>query len=144
MSKFNQGYYKPVHPEKYVGDISKIRFMSSWELSFDRFLDNNPNVLKWSSEPFSIPYLKPTTGKVHKYFPDYYVEYKNKSGDLLREVLEIKPKSQTTRSKTRNPKQKLYSDLMFAVNTAKWTHAQKWCEDRGLKFRILTEHSLFR
>lgn len=144
MSKFNQGYYKPIHPEKYVGDITKIRFMSSWELSFDKFLDHNPNVLRWSAEPFSIPYLKPTTGRIHKYFPDYFVEYKNKSGELIKEILEIKPQKQTTRSKTRNPKSKLYEDLTFAVNTAKWQAAQKWCDERGLKFKILTELSIFK
>jgi hypothetical protein len=33
----NQGYFKPRHPEKYVGDVNKIRFMSSWELQADKF-----------------------------------------------------------------------------------------------------------
>lgn len=144
MSKFQQGYYKPIHPEKYIGDINKVRFMSSYELKFDRFLDNNPNVLKWSAEPFSIPYLKPTTGRIHKYFPDYYVEYKNKFGEIIKEVIEIKPKGQTTRSKAKNPKSRLYEDLTFAVNTAKWTHAEKWCAERGLKFRVFTELSIFK
>jgi hypothetical protein len=70
----NQGYFKPRHPEKYVGDVNKIRFMSSWELQADKFLDDNPNVLRWSSEEIVIPYVKPTDGKVHRYYPDYWVE----------------------------------------------------------------------
>lgn len=143
MSSYKQGYFKPIHPEKYIGDITKIRFMSSWELSFHKFLDNNPNVLKWSSENIVIPYVKPTDGKVHRYYPDYWVEYKDKEGTICREVIEVKPKAQTARSKKRNPKQKLVEDITYAINVAKWTQAQKWCDERGLKFRIITECSLF-
>jgi hypothetical protein len=102
----NQGYFKPRHPEKYVGDVNKIRFMSSWELQADKFLDDNPNVLRWSSEEIVIPYVKPTDGKVHRYYPDYWVEYRNKHGDVVSEIWEVKPETQTKPPKTRGKKKK--------------------------------------
>ncbi len=144
MARFKQGWYTPLNPEKYVGDITKIRYMSSWELAFNRFLDNNPNILRWASEEIAIPYIKPTDGKVHRYFPDYWIEYNNKAGEIVNEIIEIKPKSQTRRSKTRNPKSKLYDDITFAINTAKWQYAQKWCNEHNMRFHIITEGELFK
>ena len=38
------------------------------------FLDNNTNVLEWSSEEHIIPYRSPLDGKVHRYFPDFFVK----------------------------------------------------------------------
>ena len=75
--RFEQGQYIPRNPHKYVGDIDKIRYMSSYELETHKFFDNNERVLRWSSEEIAIPYLKPTDGRVHKYYPDYWVEYVN-------------------------------------------------------------------
>lgn len=141
---FKQGYFTPTHPEKYVGDVNKIRFMSSWELQFDKFLDNNPNVLRWSSEEIAIPYIKPTTGKVHRYYPDYWVEFKNKQGEIVQEIIEVKPKSQTQRSRSRKAKNKLYEDLTYAVNIAKWQACTAFCNKYGIKFRIVTEQELFK
>lgn len=141
---FKQDFYIPKHPEKYVGDVHRIFYRSSWELEFNKFLDNNPYVIGWSSEPVAIPYIKPTDNKVHRYFPDYWVKYRNASGDIIEEIIEVKPKSQTRRSRRRNPKHKLYEDIQFAINTAKWQYAQKWCEERGIKFKIVTEIGIFR
>lgn len=142
-SRFTQGYYIPKNPGKYIGDITKIRFMSSWELKTHQFLDGNPNVIRWSSETIAIPYIKPTDGRIHKYFPDYYVEYKNTRGELVKEILEVKPAAQTRKSRT-NSKHKLYEDVTFAINTAKWKAAQHFCEKHGLRFRIITEKSIFK
>lgn len=138
-SKFNQGYYGPKNPQKYVGDLDKIRYMSSWELNFFKFLDGNPHVLRWSSENISIPYLKPTDGRIHKYYPDIWIEYCNRDGEIIQEILEIKPKSQVTLGK--RPSQ--YEQLTWAVNCAKWQAAQAFCESKGIKFRILTENEIF-
>lgn len=142
-SKFKQGYYNPKHPEKYVGDVSKIRYMSSWELQAHRFFDNNTRVLRWSSEEIAIPYLKPTDNRVHKYYPDYWVEYVNREGEIVQEIIEVKPAQQTRLPKT-NSKHRLYEQLTYAVNQSKWAACQQWCNARGMKFRIVTEHSLFR
>jgi hypothetical protein len=144
MAGFRQGYFTPKHPEKYIGNVNKIRYMSSWELQTDNFLDGNPNVIRWSSETLIIPYIKPTDGKVHKYLVDYYVEYKNTKGEIIKEALEVKPLQQTRPSRSRNPKTKLYESLQYAVNIAKWEAAQKYCNERGIKFRVVTEKSIFK
>lgn len=144
MAKFIQGYYTPKHPEKYVGDTTKIRYMSSWELQTHQFFDNNSRVLRWSSEEIAIPYIKPTDGRFHKYYPDYWVEYVNVEGEICQEILEVKPAQQTRPSKSRNPKHRLYEQLNFAVNTAKWQYAMAWCQQRNMKFRIITENSIFK
>lgn len=144
MAKYKQGYYTPKNPQKYVGDITKIRYMSSYELQVHQFLDNNSRVLRWASESIAIPYVKPTDGRVHKYYPDYWVEYIDVHGEIKQEILEVKPMDQTRASKSRNPKHRLYEQLTFAVNTAKWEQAILWCKQHNMEFRILTENGIFK
>lgn len=148
----NQGYFNPRNPDKYVGSIDKIQFRSSWELHFNKFLDNNPNILRWSSEEISIPYRKPTTGKIHKYWPDYWIEYKDKDGNIKQELIEVKPKAQTAPPKqpkrpsksTKANQRRLNESITYAVNVAKWKSAEAFCKKHGLTFRIVTEEELFR
>lgn len=142
-SRFKQGYYTPNHPDKYIGDLVKIRYMSSYELSVHQFFDNNPNVIRWGSEPIAIPYVKPTDGKIHKYYPDYFVEFKDKDGNIKREMIEVKPLAQTCTPRG-NRKHILYEQVMHAVNIAKWQACQEWCRHHGVTFRIITERSIFR
>ncbi len=141
--RFTQGRYTPKNPHKYVGDLNKVVYRSSYELEMHSFLDNNERVLRWSSEEIVIPYLKPTDGKVHRYFPDYWVEYVNKDGEILQEIIEVKPKAQT-RGPRQNSKQRLYEQVNWAINTAKWTAAVEFCEAHNMKFRIITERSVFK
>lgn len=141
---FKQGYYQPKNEDKYTSDLSKIIYRSSWELTFMKFLDNNPSIVGWASEPFPIPYVKPTTGRVHRYFPDFFVEYFDKDGILMKEIIEVKPHSQTRRTRSKNPKTKLYEDIAFAVNVAKWQAAKQFCDDNDIKFRILTENEIYK
>lgn len=148
--RFHQGYYTPLHPEKYVGNVNKIRYMSSWELHLHKFCDNNPNVLAWAAEGIAIPYIKPTDKHQHKYYPDYWIRFKDRYGNIREEILEIKPKSQTRPSRSRKTNNKIYENIQYAVNVAKWEAAVKWCEymsnktGRKITFRIATEESLFR
>lgn len=139
MTKFRQGYYTPQNPDKYVGDIAKIRYMSSWELSFNKFLDGNPNILRWASECIAIPYIKPTDGKMHRYYPDYWIEYRNQQGNIIQEIVEIKPANQVKLGK----KQTAWQQVTYAINVAKWKSCQQFCDSRGIVFRILTETELF-
>lgn len=141
---YKQGYYELKNPEKYIGDPDKIRYMSSWELEVHKFFDNNPKVLRWSSEEIAIPYFHPTKNRMARYYPDYYCEYLNKDGEVVREIVEVKPLHQTRRSRSRNPRTKLYEDLVYVENRAKWEAAMKWCEKHNLTFRILTERSVFK
>lgn len=143
-SIFKQGYYIPKNPQKYKGDLNNIIYRSSWELRFNEFLDNNENILEWMSEEIWIPYLKPTDNKIHKYYPDYFVKFVDSSNRQHIEIIEVKPASQIKRPrKSKNPKTALYEDLTYAVNLSKWKSATEWCNKRGIKFRLLTEHELF-
>lgn len=146
MKTFRQGVFTPTYPEKYRGNASQIYYRSSWELAMNKFLDTNPHILRWSSEEIKIPYVKPTDGKVHHYYPDYWVEYRNRSGDVVQEIVEVKPAAQTRPPTTRGKARKtiLFEQTAWAVNRAKWSAAVKWCEQRGLKFRVITENGLFR
>lgn len=148
-SRFVQGKFTPKNPHKYAGDIDKIRYMSSWELEVHTFLDSNPNILLWSSECVAIKYLKPTDNRVHTYYPDYWVEYVDKTGEIKRKLVEVKPASQT-KAPNGNRKHALYEKLTFAVNTAKWQAAINWCKLKSaqdgitIEFEIMTERSIFK
>jgi len=132
---YKQGLYTPANPRKYIGNLNTIRYMSSWELEMHKFLDNNPNILEWSSEPIVIPYIKPTDGEVHRYFPDYYVKYVDKYGKVHHEIVEVKPRSQRTLREGASRKEV----IDYHVNQAKWKYAKVWCEERGLEFCIISE-----
>lgn len=143
MSKgYRQGLYIVKNPHKYVGDPSKVRYMSSWELHAHQFFDNNPNVLRWASEEIAIPYVAPN-GKLRRYYPDYWIEYKDKQGNIVQEMLEVKPAKQTKMSTSRGKRQ-LIENVQLAVNLAKWDAASKFCAKYGIRFRIITENELFK
>jgi hypothetical protein len=138
---FKQGFYTLRHPEKYVGDPNKVVFRSSWEEQTCSFFDNNPNVLRWSSEEIYIPYIKPTDGKVHRYYPDYWIEYKNNTGNVVQEIIEVKPEDQVfIQRKSRLTE---WDKVTYNINRAKWKAAGEFCKKKGIKFRILTERSIF-
>lgn len=42
--KYHQGQYEPKNPEKYKGDPSKIRYLSSYEKHFFEWCDRSPSV----------------------------------------------------------------------------------------------------
>ena len=155
--KYNQGKFVPRHPEKYRGNVNNITFRSSWELEYNRFLDNNPNILEWSSEEIPIMYLKPTTKKMHRYFPDYWIKYRNKKGEIIQEIIEVKPAKEAYNAifliehnfealpptTSKNPKTRMYEQLTMVINAAKWKAAIKYCSKYGIRFRVVTEKQLF-
>ena len=145
-AEWRQGQYKPKNPKKYEGDLNNIVYRSSWELEAFEFCDNNPNVIKWSSEEIVIPYAMPTpNGGVRKarYFPDLYMEVKNRDGKIVRHLVEIKPHKQTKASRSRNPKNKMYENAVHMKNQLKWEAARAWCRQNGMIFSILTEKEQF-
>lgn len=135
----NKGIYNPRYPEKYIGDATKIYFRSSWELRVFQFMDLNRFIHRWGSEEIQIPYIKPTDGRTHRYFPDIYCEYYNKSGVLIKELIEIKPKKEVALTK----KSSDYDKINIIINHAKWNAAEEFCKSHGIRFRILTENELF-
>ena len=138
MSKWHQGEYKLINPEKYVG-TKNPRYRSGWELTFMRMCDNHPAILSWASEPVKIPYRNPFTGDFTFYVPDFIMIYKNKSGRKIAELVEIKPKSQTIIEKAKNPHDK----ARVVVNRAKWKAAAEWTKRKGMRFRVLNEDSIY-
>ena len=105
----------------------------------------NENIIAWGSENIIIPYLNPLDSKVHRYFVDNYIVFKDKEGNKNKFLIEIKPSKQTQRpTKTKYKKQKtiLYERKMYIQNTAKWKAANIWAKKNGCKFLILTEKEL--
>jgi len=138
------GQYKPVHYQKYKGDPRRIFYRSSWELGFMKYCDNNEHILEWGSEEIVIPYRCPTDGRVHRYYPDFYVKLRDKDNVLKKYIIEIKPRKQTEPPKkpSRQTKKYLAEVNTFMKNTAKWKAAKNYCDDRRMEFLILTEHEL--
>ena len=140
-----QNFYTPSNPQKYVGDVSNIVYRSSYELKAFRWCDFTPSILEWSSESIVIKYFDPTTQKIRRYFPDLYLRLEEKTGEVKRYIIEIKPKRQTLppnpspRKKTRTY---LTEVKTYAKNEAKWTAARSFCLDNGLEFKLVTEEEL--
>ena len=138
-SKFARGKFTIRHPEKYVG--TKIpTYRSSWEFSFMNFCDTNESVVKWASEAVQIPYRDPLTGRQTVYVPDFFIQYVDKFGRMLTELIEIKPASQAILERVGKNK---YNQAQYVKNQAKWAAASHWCKQQGLKFRIISENDLF-
>ena len=129
----------PRNPGKYMGNPNNIFCRSSWELVVCKFFDTHPSIYKWSSEEIRIPYIKPTDGKVHHYFPDFLVVYKDKDGNMLKELIEVKPLKETVLTE----KSSNYDKMNILINRAKWDAAEAFCAQHGMTFRVLTEASLF-
>ena len=139
-----RGRYIPTYPKKYKGDPSNIIYRSLWERKFMVYCDRNDRILEWGSEEFFIPYRSPLDGKVHRYFPDFYVKVKTKQNTIKKWVVEVKPKSQTRPPRTPIRKTKKYVTEVrnYAINDAKWKNATEYCKDRDMEFIIITEDEL--
>ena len=138
------GRFKPKNYKKYKGDPTNVFYRSLWERRFMVYCDNNPNILEWGSEEIIIPYKSPLDKKVHRYFPDFFIKYKNSSGKIIREIIEVKPKNHLSPPKEPKRKTKRYLGEVntYIINQAKFKAAEEFCKDRKLGFRILTEEHL--
>jgi hypothetical protein len=139
-----KGKFRPKHPKKYRGDPTKIIYRSLWERNCMRYFDDNPNVLKWSSEEVIVPYKSPLDGRYHRYFPDFLIRIKNKQGQLETIMIEVKPYKETKEPKPqkRLTKNYLYEVRTWSINKSKWEAAIEFCKDRKWKFMIITEKEL--
>lgn len=139
-----KGHYRIVNPSKYRGDHKDVIYRSSWELKFMKWCDLNPSILEWGSEVVVIPYKSPVDNKVHRYFVDFYIKVKSKAGDITNYLVEIKPEKFTKPPEIPQKKTKkfLQEVFMYGTNQAKWKAANEYCEDRNMKFLILTENDL--
>lgn len=144
MRKYIQGKYKPINPQKYMGDLTNIIFRSSWEKKFFIWCDNNPNILRWSSEEIIIPYRCPTDDRIHRYFPDARIDIKTKDNEYKTYLIEIKPFAQTLPPKKQKRKTKRYITEVYTYgkNEAKWKAARQYAKERNWEFLIITEKEL--
>ena len=142
--KTYKGRYSPKHPEKYKGNPTQIIYRSGWERRLMVYLDENKSVIQWSSEEIAIPYRSPLDNKIHRYFPDFYVKAVDKNGNIVEQLLEVKPKKETREpvKKKRVTKQYITEVTTWGKNQAKWKAAEEYCLDRGWQFKLITEKEL--
>ncbi len=142
-----KGRFKPINPKKYIGDPTNIIYRSSWELKLMAYIDKHPEIHRWSSEEISIPYRSPIDGKIHRYFPDFFIE-KIIDGKFYRSLIEVKPFKETKApelSKTKTgkiSKRYLIEVQNWGKNQAKWEAAEAYCKSRGWFFQTMTEKQL--
>ena len=143
--KYYKGKFRPESPEKYKGNPRNIIYRSMWERRFMIYCDRNENIVEWGSEVFIVPYKSPIDGKVHRYFPDFYVKVKQHDHTTKKFLIEIKPQNQTKPPKA-NPKRKTrswyYAVREWGKNQAKWEAAASYSAKRNMEFKVLTEHDL--
>lgn len=142
-----KGKYKPINPQKYKGDPTKIIYRSLLERRFMVWCDMNSSVLEWNSEEVVIPYKSPIDTRYHRYFVDFWVRYRDKNGNLKACLIEVKPHSQTMEPRKKEgsakPTRRYLNEVMtWGVNQAKWKAATEYCKDRNWEFKILTEKHL--
>ena len=137
--------YQPKNPNKYVGNPSNIICRSNWERKFCKYLDENQNILTWSSEELKIPYLSTIDKQIHNYYPDFVFEAKINQAEIETFIVEIKPKKQTIEpTPKKNKRAYLNECITDETNRCKWKAAALFCEDKKWKFKILTEDDLFK
>lgn len=115
-SRYKRGVYTSVI-------AGECKYRSGWELEFCKFLDSKSDIAAWSYEKILIEYVSnKSTGKIRKYFPDFFVEYK----DGEKHLYEIKPKRRVSN---------------LAVQK-KAKAAIEWSNLHGMTYKMLTEDDL--
>ena len=139
-----KGKFQPSNTGKYRGDHRNIIYRSLWERKFMVYCDHSESIIEWGSEEVVIPYKSPWDGRIHRYFPDFYIKIKTNEGTTKKLIVEIKPKKQTKAPKEPERKTKRYLNEVrtWGVNSSKWRYATEWCKDNGMEFKILTEDDL--
>lgn len=141
----NASIYRVKNPSKYEGDINNVISRSSWERRFMIWADNSPSVISWGNEELVIPYINEVDNRVHRYYTDFFCKIKDKDGKISKYVIEVKPDKFTRPPDQPKKKSKRYVSevIQYITNESKWKAARKYCEERGMKFLILTEKHLF-
>lgn len=103
-------------------------------------------MIAWSSEEKNcvIPYKSPIDGKYHRYFIDFWIKVRDRSGPIKEYLVEIKPEHETLppAKQKKATKKYLRSVSTFLTNQAKWKAAKKRADRKGMKFVVLTEKHL--
>lgn len=163
-AKFHQGYFYPKNKAKCLSKENIYR--SSWEFLFMGWLDKNPSIKRWASEPIAVPYKNPVKNLeeckkngldprnpalwvTSKYFTDFWYEIEQKDGSVKKVFVEIKPYAQTLKPQpiSQNASLKEHRDYIrkantYLVNMSKWSAALKYFKSKGCDFIIVTEKTL--
>lgn len=165
-AKTSQGYYKVENTEKYVGDPTKVIYRSSWEFAFAKYCDVSPSILKWSSEPISVPYYdkvsklvecqkygldpsNPSNWEKKNYNIDFWCVVDNGDGTYKKLFIEIKPSNKLIKP-TPPPKdspiavQKKFNAIAkeYLINEEKFKAMKRYAEANNAEFHIFTEKTL--
>jgi hypothetical protein len=138
--QYAQGKFVLKNPEKYMGNRTPT-YRSTWEFSAMKFFDEHTAIEKWASEAVKIPYKNPFTGKYTIYVPDFLIVYTDRKGHQHVELIEVKPANQTIRERVGRSKN---NQAQWSLNMVKWEAAKAYCKHRGIAFRVITEHDLYR
>lgn len=128
----------PKNKTKYKGNLNSLVSKSSWEHQFMCFLDRHPSILEWKYESIYITYFNPIENRNRKYVPDFWFKYIDKEGNIKECLVEIKPyrKTMLRERATRIEKAE------YAVNKAKFEAADKYCKEKGIIYKIITEKDI--
>ena len=99
-----KGRYFPTNPKKYRKS-NQIIYRSLWERKVMVYCDKNDAIIEWGSEEVIVPYLSPMDGKIHRYFPEFYMKVRQADGSTKKFIIEVKPKSQC-KQPVKNPKRR--------------------------------------
>lgn len=134
------GKYKVKNIKKYSGDPDKVVYRSSWEKACFVWCDQNPKVVKWSSEEVVVPYRWDIDKKMHRYFVDLKITFDDNKTILV----EIKPDKETAPPKRPDKSKRYIGEAMtYVKNMNKWEAANSFCKDRKWEFQIWTEETLY-
>lgn len=112
------------------------------------FLDMHSSVISWESEERFVPYRSPKDKKIHRYYPDFVVEFMSADGTVRTQMIEVKSYRETIEpviKKTTNgrySRQTLRSILIWGINQAKWKAAREYCQKKDWQFKLITEKEL--
>lgn len=102
-----------------------IEYRSGWELVVCKWLDINPEVEAYAYEAVIIPYkLNPNSSKVRKYFPDFFVKFK----DGTKLIVEVKRDDR----------------IRNAGVQKKAAAAEAWCASHGFVYQIWGKNHVIR
>lgn len=146
MNPYTQGIYQLKYPNAYKGTLPVV-YRSRPEFKTFIFLERmveRGKIRSWSSESVIIPYIKPTDGKVHRYFIDFYCEFINTDGSITKYIIEYKPEKFTKPPPMDKKMTKSRQSILmqYLINESKWKAAKQYADKHDMKFMILTEKDI--
>jgi hypothetical protein len=134
-----KGTYTPKNRHKYIGNSERVIYRSLWERNVMRWIDENDDIVQFSSEEIVVPYFDESTNVHRKYFVDLW--FKTKDGKTY--LIEIKPHRECVPPKTKVSSKKYLSEAMeYIKNQSKWKAAKMFAEKHGWEFQVWTEKTI--